>query len=374
MIEGIHFVPARRAGKPTRWYIYAWRGGPQIRVAVQTTKPRLTPADVAAVAKAHGGRVEESARPKDTGRGLSAAWQSSREWKNYAPSTRKLWGDCAAKIEERWGDVPLQVLGDPRMTAKIVKWQDEMAEKNGLRAADEHIKVLSLMLGWGRLKGVVLSNSAAALPRLWKGGNREEIIWSAEDCAAFDATPKVPQYLIDVRRMAEFTGLRRADLCALRWDEISDTHIARTAAKKSAGKRRRTIMPIVPGLKLLLDEMQKRYRKPGVETVLVGTFGGPLAPATVTAQFNKYRNLANGGAGIVHKAEFDDEQDRAKHLHDLRGTFATKLMTLPGAGLSDSQIAMIMGWDEKQVSAIRKRYVDEAAIVVAIGRRIAGNV
>lgn len=37
-------------------------------------------------------------------------------------------------------------------------------------------------------------------------------------------------------------------------------------------------------------------------------------------------------------------------------------------------IGMIMGRDEKQVAAIRKRYVDETAIVVAIGRRIAGNV
>ena len=108
--------------------------------------------------------------------------------------------------------------------------------------------------------------------------------------------------------------------------------------------------------------------------MLVGTLGGPLAPATVTTHFNKYRSFANDGAGIVHKAEHEDEQDRAKHLHDLRGTFATKLMTLPGKGLTDSEIAMIMGWSERQVSAIRKRYVDEAAIVVAIGRRIAGKV
>ena len=49
-------------------------------------------------------------------------------------------------------------------------------------------------------------------------------------------------------------------------------------------------------------------------------------------------------------------------------------MTVPGKELTDSQIAMIMGWSERQVSAIRKRYVDEAAIVVAIGRRITGTV
>lgn len=370
----MHRVPIRRTGKPTRWYIYAWRGGPQIRVVVQPDRPGLTRSDIEAIAKALADRSAQEQRGKDTGHGLSKAWQNSREWKAYAPSTRQLWGDCAAKIEAKWGNVPLQVLGDPKMTPKIVKWRNDMGEKNGLRAADEHVKVLSQMLGWGRLLGLVATNPAAGVPRLWKGGNREEIIWTAEDCAAFDATPKMPQSLIDLRRLAEFTGLRRADLCALRWDEITDTHIARTAAKKSAGKRRRTIMPLVPGLRELLEELRTRFRKPGVETVLVGTLGEPLAPATVTTQFHKYRGLVNGGAGIVHKAEHADEKDRAKHLHDLRGTFATKLMTLPGGGLSDSQIAMIMGWDEKKASAIRKRYVDEAAIVVAIGRRIVGNV
>lgn len=374
MIAGLHVVRSERRGKPLRWYIYAWRGGPRIRVVEQPVRPRLTPADVEAVAKAQFELKALGSAPKKTGHGLSTAWQSSREWKAFAPSTRKLWGDCAGKIEEKWGQVPLAVLGDPLMTPKIVKWRDEIAEKNGLRTADEHIKVLSQMLAWGRLRGMVASNPADPVPRLWKGGNREEIIWTAEDCAAFDATEKMPQYLIDLRRLAEFTGLRRADLCELRWSEISDTHIARTAGKKSAGKRRRTIMPLVPGLRELLAELRTRSRKPDVETVLVGALGNPLAPATVTSQFVKYRNLANGGNGIVHRGEHEDEPDRAKHLHDIRGTFATKLMTLPGGGLSDSQIAMIMGWSESQVSAIRKRYVDEAAIVVAIGRRIAGGV
>lgn len=374
MISGLHTVKVKRDGKPVRWYVYAFRGGPQIGVFEQPNRPSLSPEQVAAIAAAQADLKAQSRRSRDTMHGLSTEWQSSREWKAYAPSTRQLWGDCAGRIEAKWGEVPLQVIGDPRMTPKIVRWRDEMAETNGPRTADEHVKVLSLMLGWGLLRGLVASNPAAPVPRVWKGGNREEIIWTADDCAAFDATEGMPQSLIDLRRLAEYTGLRRADLCALRWDEISDTHIARTAAKKSAGKRRRTVMPIVPGLRELLNELRTRFRKPGVETVLVGALGGPLSPATVTSQFVKYRNMANGGAGIVQRAEHADEQDRAKHLHDLRGTFATKLMTLPGGGLPDSQIALIMGWSESQVSAIRKRYVDEAAIVVAIGRRIAGAV
>jgi len=368
-IEGVHFVKTSPKGKPIKWYIYAWRGGPQVRVVEQSLRPKLTKQDLAKIAEAQ----EKNNEPKDTVHGLSTAWQCSREWKAFAQSTRTLWGDCLGRVEDKWGAVPLRVFGDPRMTPKIVKWRDELAERNGLRTADEHIKVLSQVLKWGQLRGMVLGNPADPVPRLWRGGNREEIIWLPEDCAAFDTAQKTPQYLVDLRRLAEFTGLRRQDLCALEWDDIGDTHIGRTAKKKAAGKRRRTITPIVPGLRELLDELRTRSRLPDTKTVLVGAKGGPLAEKTVTSQFVKYRNLANDGAGIVHKGTYDDEPDRQKTLHDLRGTYATKLMTLPGGGLTNSQIAMIMGWSEDQVATIRKRYVDEAAIVVAIGRRIAGD-
>lgn len=362
---GVHFVRAARPGKPIRWYVYAWRGGPRIRVAEQPGRPRLTREDIAAIARAQA----ETDAPKDTVAGLSTAWQRSREWKAFADSTRVEWGRCLARIETKWGAVPLRVFGDPRMTPRIVRWRDDMAETNGLRTADEHVKVLGLALKWAMLGGLVACNPAQAVPRLWKGGHREEIVWLPEDCAAFDQV--APRWLKDARRLAEFTGLRRADLVALRWDEVSETHIARTAAKKSHGRRRRTVMPIVPGLGTLLEELRTRPRKDGVETVLVGERGGRVAAPTLTTQFIKYRAAANDGGGIWHRAAYADETDKAKSLHDLRGTFATKLMTLPGGSLTDAQIAMIMGWTEKQVAAIRKRYVDEAAIVVAIGKRIA---
>lgn len=371
MTAGVHFVRSVRPGKPIRWYIYAWRGGPRVDVVEQPTQPRLTRDHIAAIAAAQAADIA----PKDTITGLSAQWTQSREWKGFASTTRDLWAGALIRIEQKWGEVPLRLFSDPRMTPKLVKWRDAIAGdarkgKGGPRAADEHIKVLSLMLAWGQLRGLVSCNVAAPVPRLWKGGNREEIIWLSEDAAAFDAV--APRWVSDARRLAEFTGLRRTDLVELRWDDITETHIARTAAKKSRGKRRRTVMPIVPGLRDLLDELKTRPRQPGVDTVLVGAQGRALAAATLTTSFIAARNDANGKTGIWHRAQHDDEQDRAKTLHDVRGTFATKLMTLPGGSLTDAQIAMIMGWTEKQVAAIRRRYVDEAAIIVAIGKKIAG--
>jgi hypothetical protein len=61
----------------------------------------------------------------------------------------------------------------------------------------------------------------------------------------------------------------------------------------------------------------------------------------------------------------------AEHLHDLRGTFATKFI-LHSANLTDHEIADIMGGSPQQVADVRRVYVDQARVVVAIGQRIRG--
>jgi hypothetical protein len=55
------------------------------------------------------------------------------------------------------------------------------------------------------------------------------------------------------------------------------------------------------------------------------------------------------------------------HLHDLRGTFATRCMI---AKLTDQEIADILGWHTKDIAMIRVRYVDQARVVVAMAPRI----
>ncbi|GAM07313.1 hypothetical protein MBENS4_4309 [Novosphingobium sp. MBES04] len=55
------------------------------------------------------------------------------------------------------------------------------------------------------------------------------------------------------------------------------------------------------------------------------------------------------------------------NLHDLRGTFATRCMI---AGLTDQEIADILGWNTKDVAFIRLKYVDQARVVVAMAERI----
>ncbi|MEA3061183.1 MAG: hypothetical protein QOJ94_964, partial [Sphingomonadales bacterium] len=96
----------------------------------------------------------------------------------------------------------------------------------------------------------------------------------------------------------------------------------------------------------------------------------PWTPGSLTQAFNQVRDAANGRRGIVHPGnEESGEPPRAKHLHDCRGTFVTKLCRLDPP-LTNDEIARIAAWSPSNVERIRRTYVDDAAIVVALSERI----
>jgi integrase len=361
-----------RAGKDLRWYIYAWRGGPLIRVATQPARPKLTHDDFAAISKAH---EADRTLPTDTVAGAVTAFRKTKYWRSdLSDGTRRVWGTALDRIEAKWPKVPMHVIGDLRFKPKVAKWRDAIAE-TAPRAADIAVTVLAKFMEWAVLNGLAQANPAAGVPTVYRRTDRAPVIWLAEDIAALDAVAERP--LRDATALAELTGLRRADLVALRWDEVGDFAISRTAAKRSRGKRYRVTIPRLPALDKLLEDLRARPRKAGVETVLVNSYGKAWTGDGLGTSFHEARAKANNGAGIHHEERdpvTGEIAKLAKRLHDFRGTFVTHLMTHPTAKLTDKEIADLLGWDEKQINEIRKRYVDGAAIVVAIGRRLArGN-
>ena len=128
MIAGVHFVRSARAGRPVRWYVYAWRGGPQVYRSEDPRKPRLTHDVIRAIADAHDARAPKE--PENL-RSIMREWRSanpdrpsSPEWDRLADTTKKVWGNALDVIEAKWGEVPLAVFNDPRMKARIVRWRD----------------------------------------------------------------------------------------------------------------------------------------------------------------------------------------------------------------------------------------------------------
>jgi len=364
LINGLHIVRSRKPGKPIRWYVYAWRGGPLVFKCEGGTKPSLGPEVLKEIAAAHERRKAPDER---TLLFLIRMWQRSPSWTSLSANTRKTWGSALDRIEEKWGKVPLALFNDPRMKAKVVDWRD--SRESTPRAADIGVTVLRALLKFGMLKGKVLTNVAADIPSLYTSGDRAEIIWTEEDLSRFRERAEQTNMLSAWYGLllAVSTGLRREDLVTLTWDHVGEFAIVKKARKTSRGKRRFASIVRLEELDAVLEELAALPRREGVNTVLVDGQGVSWSPDRLTKAIAKIRD----DLGIAHIDE-DTGKVRKKHLHDARGTYATKLMT--STDLTDQEVAGIMGWSPEEVSRIRHVYVDQTKVVVALGQRIRRSV
>lgn len=358
------FIKSARCGKPTTWYVYAYKGGPRIMKHVGPRRPSL---DATASRKLSEALAAKEA-PPPAGKFMSVirAWLKSPEWDQLASNTKKTWRTHVDRIEEKWGKAPTSVWNDPRMKAKVIEWRN--MRKDTPRTADIGVRVLATLLKWANLSGHDIAiNVAADIPQLYRGGNRQEIIWLAEDIDRFleTAAAQGKPWIGDGLRLAALTGLRLADLVTLTFEHVAEDAINKVALKKSRGKRRRAIIPMTTQLAELLDELRERPRANGVNTVLVNSYGRPWTESGFGGSFNGIRNLA----GIVHIDE--DGKEKSKHLHDVRGTFCTMLLT--ECELTDEEAADIMAWSPDRVRGIRKVYVDESRARMALAARVAAK-
>lgn len=357
MIKGVYYTCNKKPGKPVRHYIYAWRGGPLLLKKEGGARPSLGPEEID---EYHRLMKEATVIRADLMAGLIRDYRASEEWKKLAANTRRNWGLIVDAIEVKWGRTPISVWSNPRMVTDVMAWRNDAASTP--RAADNRITVLRHLLEWSRLNGKVLVNVAQGIPQLYDGGDRADIIWSEDDIAQFEAEAIKAErpHVVDGLRLACLTGLRRADLVDLKWSEVGDKAIIRLASKSSHKKRRKVVVPIIRELRELLKVLRARERKDGVDTVLVNSRGQAWSGDGFGNSVIRIRDAA----GIVH------EDGREKHLHDCRGTYATKLIL---AGLTDQEAAGIMGWSPERVANIRKVYVDQARVIVALAERLDGT-
>lgn len=351
MPAGIHFVRFLRRGKPALWYVYAWRGGPQILKA-EGARPKLDEKLLALAADAQRNRRRLDTGTLDT---LITGYRGSPEWNKLAASTRASWSTWHQRIRDKFGDTPLEVLIDRRFRGDVLDWRDQWAHQP--RAADLAIQTFSRVLSWGVDRGKLESNVLAGVQSLYEA-DRSDIIWQAAEFEKFNAgaTPELQEAI----ELAACTGLRRGDLVNVPWDAVGD-HAIIWQTSKSRG-RARIVIPLLPETRQLLSKIKARHaafmenqrpnrRKPLPETILANSYWKAWTASGLGSRFNDVKKAT--GLQV--------------NLHDLRGTFATRCMI---AGLTDQEIADMLGWTSKEVSMIRVRYVDQARVVVAIGERI----
>lgn len=338
-LKGLNKATKRLKDGRTVTHWYAWRGGPKL--PGEPGSPEFMAAYHAAIAT--------RAQPKgDTLQSLIERYELAPEFAKLAASTkdeRLRWHKriFAHKI----ATIPRAALNEAVMRDTLLAWRDEYAAKSP-RNADYAVQVLSAALAWGHQRGLLSVNLMAGVGQLYQS-NRADQIWEPDEIKRFAEHASVP--VTNALKLACLTGLRRSDLIALTWGQVGDTYIVTTPRKTLRATGKTVTIPIYPDLKALLDSIGRLG--PSVH-VLLNSRGKPWS--------------ADGLENRIIKAKTKGGVD--KHLHDARGTFATRLRE---AGLTASEIADVMGWETKRVERILARYVDRERIVRRIADRLGGN-
>lgn len=368
-LPGAHRLVRRLVGG---WVIYwqAWRGGPRIGKFEGVTLAAAelqesASADKIAEAYAAARRTDV---PADTLAGLVSQYRASPEWQGVAEATRKQWVRWLDRIVEDHGEFPVVALKAKGARKIFITWRNGFAAHP--RQADYAIQVLRRVISWSMENELAEANPAMGIKELYSSDRSAEIV-EAHELAAI--LPIVSPGMSRAFRLAAETGLRRSDLVRLKKADINATSIE-LATGKSRG-RKRIIVPLLPAARDVLAECEAAETTADPTLRSRATNGGRGGKARPDAASTASLFVLTGEHGTQYKANsLTHAWVKAaatagvdKTLHDLRGTFATRLMA---KGLSDEEIADIMGWDTEDVRKIRRRYVDRDKIATLIAARI----
>lgn len=347
-------------GEIVSTYFYAWKGGPRL-TGVPGSRAFMVSYEAALKAR-RGGQA-------DTLGDLALRYQASPEFAGLAESTKKEWRRRISKISADKADLdigglPLAALNDPRVKADILAWRDQWRDTP--RGADFLMQVLSRVLSWGQQRGLLALNVVTGMGQLYKS-NRSDQIWEADEIDAYVTASASPEIGFVVP-LACLVGLRLDDLRTLKWSEVGEVAIVKVTAK---GRGRRTaVIPLLDETRDLLARIRVQQAKRHAELAARAKRQGrepPTLPLTVLSNTFGRSWRYSGLETRVSETKAAANPPIQKHLHDARGTFATRLRK---AGLTAPEIADVLGWDEERVEKLLTVYVDRDTIVKGIAQRI----
>jgi integrase len=329
---GIHKVTAKG-----RTYYYAWRG----RGAPRLQGAPGTPEFVRSLAEA----IENRRTPdKSRFRSLVADYRGSDAFTKLEESTRRNWSPWLDRIAEYFGELRIAQFERLEKIRPVVRqWRQRFADKP--RTADYGMQVLSRVLAHAIDIGKLAANPCEGIGALYIG-DRSEIIWTDADIDSFKSNPACTAELALAVDLAAHTGLRLGDLIRLAWTHVGDDAVVIATGKSR--EKREAIIPIYDELRELLDRLPKH---------------SPLLLTSARQQ----PWTQSGLSSAVQRVKVKGGWDRDLHFHDLRGTACTKFYV---AGLDARVIAEIMGWEEKTVEKIIRRYVGRHAATQAVVERM----
>lgn len=318
-----------------RVYWYAWRGGPLIWSGT------LEDEAGAAVAIARGYHEARDARPAAiTFERTIDAFEQSDDFATLRPVTQRLYALWIKRIRARFGGY-----SPDELTPKAVyAWVQACAAKYGARAADTGKGVLSRICSWGRNPVRELLPPTCDPCKDIPNGYRAPLRMAPSPEAIMAVVQQLRRVgndpVADAIELALNTGLRRTDLCRIYGGAV-DAPRARIlwAPSKGSRKGRRVVIPIGAALADLLERLEAR----------------PCDPLLTTSRGTPW--TVDGLSASVEGAL--KRQGVTWRLHDVRAGAASHLSA---QGWTSRQIALVLGWSERDAEAMASTYVNSEVL------------
>lgn len=301
-------------------------------------------AGAADLALAYGTQVQRPVASSGTISGLIVRYKMAPDgFVRIAPKTKVNWRRSLDLIDAKFGDLPLKALGAKGVKKVMIGWRNGF--KDTPRQADVHMTVLKRLLSWAVENEEIDTNPVKGVPGLYSGHRAELVVGQAAlEAILSKATPEARLAI----RFAAATGIRREDICKIRWSYL-DGDFVQFATGKSRGKTTVTV-PLLGDAAAVVAEVWKEREKLLAQGVIPSAFmfvtprKTPWKPDSLTQAFAR----AAQAAGV-----------EGRTLNDLRGTAITRFAA---AGFSNENIAGIVGWELTRVENIKRHYVDPSNV------------
>jgi hypothetical protein len=188
--RGVHVVKKQLSDGSTAAYFYAWRGGRLFAghgtgVHFPTRKFEVQ------------FEVAKASRPKSltkplTIRDLIANYKTKsgprsqkKSYPNLRPSTQATYDLCLARIDDKWGTLPVAAITEKTVAAvrsRIADWMSDLEEKHGKSTATYIIKVMGLVFAHAIYPGLMVKGAHPTIdiPLTYDGGHRPEKLWEED--------------------------------------------------------------------------------------------------------------------------------------------------------------------------------------------------
>ena len=99
----------------------------------------------------------------------------SQKFASLSVRTREDYHKQRLFVEEKWRDLPLEVLKDPRIKTNFRKWRDELSKKKGAKQADAILGLARRVISFAKDDGLIAVNHLMDIGALYNADRSDHI-------------------------------------------------------------------------------------------------------------------------------------------------------------------------------------------------------